>query len=282
MCCNPLDIGPGAASETILRNIGQLAERAPKRVCSIYAGIAGANHVDMHLAEQIAERFDGARVRVEDDRRIVVSGTLGHADGCGMICGTGSSLSIIIGEEPIRQVGGLGYLIDTGGSGYELGQAGLRQACRYLDGRGEYTVLTELITKALGKNPWEGLADIYAGGRPFIASLAHTVFEGMELGDAVCRRLVEESAFKLSELTFAAEKFFEGEFPVVMTGGIFHAYPDYARLVCDKASPKARMIMAEVPPVYGALVEAMWQNGLIADASVRSNFMSGLSPAFCE
>ena len=56
-------------------------------------------------------------VRVEDDRRIVVSSTLGHADGCGMICGTGSSLSIIIGSEPIRQVGGLGYLIDTGGSG---------------------------------------------------------------------------------------------------------------------------------------------------------------------
>ena len=280
--CNPLDKGPDVAGEIILRNVEQLAEKAPKRVCSIYAGIAGANHVDMHLTELIRHKLGGAKVRIEDDRRIVVSGTLGHADGCGMICGTGSSLSIIIGEEPIRQVGGLGYLIDTGGSGYELGQAGLRQACRYLDGRGEYTVLAELITKALGKNPWEGLADIYAGGRPFIASLAHTVFEGMELGDSVCRRLVEEAAYKLSELTFAAEKFFAGEFPVVMTGGIFNAYPEYVRLVCDKASPRARMIMAEVPPVYGALVEAMWQNGRVADASVRSNFMSGFSPAFCE
>ena len=93
---------------------------------------------------------------------------------------------------------------------------------------------------------------------------------------------MEEAAYKLSELTFAAEKFFAGEFPVVMTGGIFNAYPEYVRLVCDKASPRARMIMAEVPPVYGALVEAMWQNGRVADASVRSNFMSGLSPTFCE
>lgn len=280
--CNPLDVGKDAATDVILSNIKNLKQDSQGDIVSVYAGIAGVNHMELCLESLLGEELLGARVRVEDDRRIVVSGTLGHADGCGMICGTGSSLSIIIGEEPIRQVGGLGYLIDTGGSGYELGQAGLRQACRYLDGRGEYTVLTELITKALGKNPWEGLADIYAGGRPFIASLAHTVFEGMELGDAVCRRLVEESAFKLSELTFAAEKFFEGEFPVVMTGGIFHAYPNYVRLVCDKASPKARMIMAEVPPVYGALVEAMWQNGQIADASVRSNFMSGLSPAFCE
>ena len=167
-------------------------------------------------------------------------------------------------------------LIDTGGSGYELGQAGLKEACRYLDGRGEYTVLADLITKALGKKPWDSLANIYAGGRSYIASFAHTVFEGMEMGDAVCRRIVEESAYKLSELTFAAEKYFPGEFPVVMSGGIFRAYPKYVQLVCAKASPKARMILAVVPPVYGALVEAMWQNGRTADAAVQRNFMGSI------
>ena len=150
--CNPLDIGADPAREIILRNVRQLDAAAPGPICSIYAGIAGANHVDMHLETLLAQELGGAVVRVEDDRRIVVSSTLGHADGCGMICGTGSSLSIIIGSEPIRQVGGLGYLIDTGGSGYELGQAGLKEACRYLDGRGEYTVLADLITKALGNS----------------------------------------------------------------------------------------------------------------------------------
>ena len=118
--CNPLDIGADPAREIILRNVRQLDAAAPGPICSIYAGIAGANHVDMHLETLLAQELGGAVVRVEDDRRIVVSSTLGHADGCGMICGTGSSLSIIIGSEPIRQVGGLGYLIDTGGSGYEL------------------------------------------------------------------------------------------------------------------------------------------------------------------
>lgn len=96
------------------------------------------------------------------------------------------------------------------------------------------------------------------------------------MGDAVCRRIVEESAYKLSELTFAAEKYFPGEFPVVMSGGIFRAYPKYAQLVCAKASPKARMILAVVPPVYGALVEAMWQNGRTADAAVQRNFMGSI------
>ena len=104
--CNPLDIGVDPAREIILRNVRQLDAAAPGPICSIYAGIAGANHVDMHLETLLAQELGGAAVRVEDDRRIVVSSTLGHADGCGMICGTGSSLSIIIGNEPIRQVGG--------------------------------------------------------------------------------------------------------------------------------------------------------------------------------
>lgn len=271
--CNPLDIGAERACMTILQNVKLLKKDAPERICSLYAGIAGANHVDMHLDALLGRELSGAAVRIEDDRRIVVSGTLGHADGCGMICGTGSSLSIIIGDEPIRQIGGLGYLIDTGGSGYELGQAGLKYACRYLDGRGEYTVLAELLTKALGKSPWDCLAEIYQGGRSFIASLAHTVFEGKEMGDAVCIRLVEESAYRLSELTFPAEKFFDSDFSVVMTGGIFNAHPEYMELVCSKASPRAKMIPAVVPPVYGALVEAMWQNGVMADDTIRDHFM---------
>ena len=168
----------------------------------------------------------------------------------------------------------------TGGFVQTLNPPRLSGSAQLLVGRntagGEYTVLADLITKALGKKPWDSLANIYAGGRSYIASFAHTVFEGMEMGDAVCRRIVEESAYKLSELTFAAEKYFPGEFPVVMSGGIFRAYPKYVQLVCAKASPKARMILAVVPPVYGALVEAMWQNGRTADAAVQRNFMGSI------
>ena len=36
------------------------------------------------------------------------------------------------------------------------------------------------------------------------------------------------------------------------------------------------MILAVVPPVYGALVEAMGQNGQTADAAVQRNFMGSI------
>lgn len=271
--CNPLDVGAEVTKKTLVSGLKALQIPEEGRVAALYAGVAGANHVRLDMEEELGRMYPGVRVWIDDDRRMVLSGTLGHVDGCGMICGTGSSLSVIVEGCPIRQIGGLGYLVDTGGSGYELGQAGLKHAFRYLDGRGEYTVLAKTIEDILGVGLWEGLGRIYKGGRAFIASLAHTVFEGADRGDAVCHKILDESSYRLSELTFAAEKYFDGTFPVVMSGGIFRQYPDYAQMVCDRASHRAHMIRAQVPPVYGALVEAMWQQGVRADDHVRRQFM---------
>lgn len=274
--CNPLDVGAKTTCETIFECVSELLNSNHGTVVSMYAGIAGANHIDLKLEEQLRPLLPGTYIRTEDDRRIVLSGTIGHTNGCGMICGTGSSLSIIKENEPIRQVGGLGYLIDTCGSGYELGQAALKYSFRYLDGRGEYTILPELISQFVGKQLWSAMNDIYAGGRSYIASLAHTVFEAADAGDKVSRNIIERAADQLAELTYAAEKHFEGEFPVVMTGGIFSTYPSYCELVIKKASKRARMQMAEVPPVYGAVVEAMWQKGIPTSEAVRHTFMAEL------
>ena len=270
--CNPMDTGVQTTRETILSCLERLLSGAGGEPASLYAGIAGANHVKLDLNRSISQKYGIPVVKIDDDRRITVSSTLGHADGCGLICGTGSSLSILREGQPVHQVGGLGYLIDTGGSGFELGQAALKQAFRCLDGRGPHTVLAELIREKLGKDPWDAFADIYAGGRAYIASFACTVFEGWKRGDGVCQRIVEEGAGALSELTFAAERYFEGNFPIVMTGGIFTAYPEYVELVKAGASKRADMLMAAAPPVYGALVEAYYQDGIRASAETRGNF----------
>jgi N-acetylglucosamine kinase-like BadF-type ATPase len=124
----------------------------------------------------------------------------------------------------------------------------------------------------MGKPPREGMADVYAGGRPYIASLAHTVFEGMAMGDSICRRIAEDGAAALAELTYVAARHFDDVFPVVMTGGILRSYPEYAQMVCERSSPKAKMIMSTAPPVYGAVVEAMWQCGRQADEETARCF----------
>ena len=270
--CNPMDVGVAATQQTIQEVVQALLQDAPGKVASAYAGVAGANRTDTGLAPLLKQRFGIGHVRVEDDMRIVVSGTLGHRDGCGLICGTGCSLSLVKGEWPFDQIGGLGYLIDTGGSGYELGQAALRHAFRSLDGRGPDTVLCRLLQEKMGKSLKEGFADVYAGGRRYIASLAATVFAGAEMGDAICLQILEKGSDDLAELTWAAEKHFEGQFPVVMTGGIFAAFPHYADMVRKKASKRANMIKATAPPVYGALVEACYQHGITLTDAARDRF----------
>ena len=121
-----------------------------------------------------------------DDTYSVISSVLGHRDGCGLVAGTGSSLFVRAGNKGCIHIGGWGYLIDTGGSGYDLGRDAIYMALRSVDGRGRKTVLNHLLEKELGCRVEDAISGIYAGGRPYIASLAHNVFEGRRMGDSVC------------------------------------------------------------------------------------------------
>ena len=279
--CNPMDVGTAAASDIIERIVARLMSSAADAGISLYAGIAGVNRIPVPLDETLKREYGFTHVCIEDDRRIVLSGSVGHINGCGLICGTGSSLSVIKESEPIRQIGGLGYLIDTGGSGFELGQAALKYAFRYLDGRGEKTVLPDLIEKELGCGLFEGLEAVYQGGRPFIASLAHVVFDGIRKGDKVCSIIAETGADALAELINVAGAYFPGEYPVIMSGGILRTYPEYVDMIHAKVCSPARLIMASAPPVYGALVEAMWKSGESVNDEVKSTFLKDYS-AYCN
>ena len=69
-----------------------------------------------------------------------------------------------------------------------------------------------------------------------------------------------------------AEEHFEGERPVVMGGGLFSLFP-ICRGGAKAGLARAKMIRAEVPPVYGAAVEAMWDVGLEPDENFKKRFL---------
>ena len=88
------------------------------------------------------------------------------------------------------------------------------------------------------------------------------------------REIFERGSTALSELTWAAERYFPGDFDVVMSGGIFAAFPEYAQSVTAKASPRARMIRADVPPVFGCALEAVLRGGAVPAPDFRTRFMA--------
>lgn len=126
-----------------------------------------------------------------------------------MVCGTGSSLFVRIEGQPLRHIGGKGYLIDTGGSGFELGRDALCMAMRAVDGRCQGTILTELLADMLGEPVCDAvIPKVHRGGRPYIATLAAAVFAGRKAGDWACEEIFDRGASLMADLVWAAEPLF--------------------------------------------------------------------------
>ena len=270
--CNALDIGRQQAGEMLLNAIEQMLPRAPEQVESIFCGIAGNCHNYGAIAQYLRPRVKAPYLQVYDDTYNVISSVLGHGEGCGLVAGTGSSL-LVRTREVCRHIGGWGYLIDTGGSGYVLGRDAIYRALRAVDGRSGATILTELLHRQLGEPVEQAMTQIYAGGRSFIASLAHVVFEGREAGDDAATAIFDQGAERLAELVSAAERYFPGEYSVVLGGGLFAAYPEYVEAVRRRCPGQARLLTTDMPVVYGAAVEALEATGKTPGREFHDHFL---------
>lgn len=273
---NAMDIGKPAAVQRLLAVLERTCAAAPAKVTAIYGGIASVFPLGDFLSPAVLPGNYADSVRFDDDGPSIISASIGHRDGCGMVCGTGSSCFIRIKGQPLRKVGGKGYLIDTGGSGFELGREAIAYAFRADDGRCPPTVLFDLVREQMGCDVGDWMKCIYdpeTGGRPFIASFAHLVFKGRRMGDWACRDIFERGSAAMADLTYAAARWFDGEFPVVVNGGLPTHFPEYADSIRAKSCPRARIIISDVPPVYGAAVEALWDAGLEPDEAFRARFL---------
>lgn len=273
---NPYDLGQQESLSRLGACLRGVLSFFPGTVAGMYGGMAGEIALGDFFSPYVRETFPQIlHTRFDDDGCNLISGTLGHKDGCGMVCGTGSSLFVRIEGQPLRHIGGKGYLIDTGGSGFELGQAAVKMALRSVDGRIGPTVLTELLSEILGMPVSDRIIPVvHQGGRAFIASFARAVFQGCKMGDEVCQEIFETQSALLADLTFAAKPYFPGGFDVVIGGGIASHYPEYVEAVRSKAAPGARILLQQAPPIYGAAVEALWDAGIEADGTVRETFLA--------
>lgn len=272
--CNAIDIGLDSACARLLSVLQDLAGRIPPggTLASIYSGVAATDYFGGALGTYVAPHFPGVAMRFEDDAVNLISGTLGHGNGCCIIGGTGSSLYARI-DGRIIHLGGWGYLIDTGGSGYAIGRDALLAAFRYCDGRSGKTMLYDLIAQQMGMPPEKNIPGIYAGGRPYIASFARTVFAARKAGDAAAEEIFQKAVHALAELTYAAEAQFGGPYTSVLGGGIFAAFPEYAEALRSQASPLAALVRSTVPPILGGVIEALWDGGSPCSEAVRSRFL---------
>ncbi len=267
----PFDNGIDYSLTNLCKCVDALLEQAPEKPVAFYLGAAACEYYMPEFTGALS-RYGFEKLRVEGDGPSLVSGVFGHADGAGMICGTGSALYVRKGDD-YYHIGGGGHMIDSCGSGYVIGRKAIRAALRAVDGSDQRTMLVEMLEEAAGFPLWYRLDRIYTGGRAYVASFAHVMFEARNKGDVVARRIFNECASDLADVIWAQYKKNGGPFDLIFNGGIFRNYPEYADAVKAMAPKDMRIFFADVSPVYGGAVEALYDIGIRADEAFRERFM---------
>ena len=271
--CNRYDHGLEKARDRLIDCITNICACSPLPVSAIYGGIAGRIGCILDFKPLLSHVIGDAPLLLEDDIEIMLVGMLGQVEGCGMVCGTGSSLGVVRKGKPLEVIGGRGYIIDTYGSGFALAKEGLRYAFRSFDGRSPHTSLQDAFENALGvKELHDAVGEIYAGGRRFIASFAHLVFKCYEEGDWAAKKILDFGARNMADMVHTAKRYFEGDFPVVLGGGIARAYPYYVDMIRSYCPECATIILSDTPPVYGSVVKAMALAGIEATEEIKETF----------
>ena len=90
-----------------------------------------------------------------------------------------------------------------------------------MDGRGQKTVLTQLLEERLQMALEQAVPALYDGGKRFIASLAPAVFDACDREDPVAVSILRANAAYLAELIRTAMRYVEDpDAPVVICGGL--------------------------------------------------------------
>jgi len=262
---NPNDIGFDESVrylksllEKLLENYGGLEAR----LFSFYAGLSGGSVGKNKERYTLAFKemlINTANVYNGSDAINALNSGIGCDNGMVLIAGTGSALFVRKDGE-IIQKGGWGYLLDDAGSGYDIGRRGFCAALRDYDGRGESTMLSELYSQHLGGPVYKFIPEIYQKGKQFIASFAPLVFEADSRKDKVAGSILDECAAELALLVKAGAKHLTGSgelYKVVLAGGLWKSKDALMNRFKSNLGKDFLLIQPELPPVYGAVVEAL-------------------------
>jgi N-acetylglucosamine kinase-like BadF-type ATPase len=236
-------------------------------VKQIVIGVAGAGRKDdaellemsfKDYADNEGIHFKG--VRVVSDAQVALEGAFPESAGCILIAGTGS---ILFGKDDkgnIHRVGGFGRLIGDEGSGYRIGRKALNAVSKEIDGRGEKTIITELVNNKIDFGVSDKLVNKVYKEKLDIASIAKIVIEAAEIGDGEANTILSDEADELVlHLKSILNKIPTEKLDVSFTGSLIDNKNFYSELLKKKIKESLLQIRIVTPafsPVSGAILIA--------------------------
>ncbi len=261
--------GTEEVSRTLIKLIKNCLGNAkinPYDVVYVVLGTTGAGRVKE--AEKLKhdflefckkENFPIRSFEVESDARVALEGAFSGEAGSILIAGTGSIMFGKDSEGEIHRVGGFGRYIGDEGSGYSIGRKGLIAVAKEYDKRGEPTQLTSLVKNYGIENQESLITQVYVN-KFDIASVAKLVLDAAELGDGVCKKILDEESDELVDHIKAMQKLIDVEIlKVSFVGSLITTDNFYSRLLKEKISAglkNVRVIPPDMPPELGAALMA--------------------------
>ena len=236
-------------------------------VKQIVVGVAGAGRKDdaellemsfKDYADNEGIHFKG--VKVVSDAQVALEGAFPDSAGCILIAGTGS---ILFGKDDkgnIYRVGGFGRLIGDEGSGYRIGRKALNAVSKEIDGRGEKTIITELVNNKIDFGVSDKLVNKVYKEKLDIASIAKIVIDAAEIGDDEANKILSDEADELVlHLKSILNKIPTKKLDVSFTGSLIDNKNFYSELLKKKIKESLLQIRIVTPafsPVSGAILIA--------------------------
>ncbi|GIK61761.1 MAG: hypothetical protein HND39_08945 [Ignavibacteriota bacterium] len=236
-------------------------------VKQIVIGVAGAGRDEdakllekgfKDFADEEGIHFKG--VKVISDAHIALEGAFPDSAGCILIAGTGS---ILFGKDEkgvIHRVGGFGRLIGDEGSGYSIGRKALNAVSKSSDGRGEETLISELLNSKMNSGSANAIINKVYNEKLDVASVAKIVIEAAEEGDLIAEDILDEEADELVlHIRSLIEKFRTNILSVAFSGSLIdneNFYSDLLKRKIKSTLPNVKITQAVLSPIGGAILFA--------------------------
>ena len=200
-----------------------------------------AERLELGFADYLAKEKTKLNLfRVESDARIALEGAFSGKPGSILIAGTGSIMFGKDAQGNIHRVGGFGRYLGDEGSGYMLGKKGLVAVSKEFDGRGNKTLISQLVKEKFKiDSPEILITEIYKNNFD-IASAAPLVIEAAEKHDETALKIINDETDELVlHISTMQKKLNEERLLVAFIGGIITHKNIYSDTLRKKINDKA-------------------------------------------